>query len=61
MDAAYVVKGFRRGPKYVHSSNADAWRDLWEAMKGRSSAITLKWTKSYPTLHDFELYEEMPF
>ena len=61
VDAAYVVKGFKRGPKHVHGSNADAWRDLWEAVAEREGTITLKWTKSHPTMHDFELYEDTPW
>ena len=60
VDAMYVVKGFNRGEQWVHGSNVGLWQHLWQGIAERQGAITLRWTKSHPTVADLELYEDVP-
>ena len=47
IDAKYVVKGYAKGPKGRHGSNADLWKDLWLAREGRDGDVRVRWTPSH--------------
>jgi hypothetical protein len=39
VDATYVCKGFRRGPRYRHDSHQDLWDMLWQAIDARQGRL----------------------
>ncbi|CAE8582441.1 unnamed protein product, partial [Polarella glacialis] len=54
IDAAYVVKGVAKGPRFVHDNHMDLWSALWSAMRNRVGKINAFWTKSHCSLDQLE-------
>jgi hypothetical protein len=46
-DAAYVVKGFAKGPEGQHECHADLWHEFWQAVKSRSGSVVVHKIKSH--------------
>ncbi|CAE8605518.1 unnamed protein product [Polarella glacialis] len=54
IDAAYVVKGVAKGPRFVHDNHMDLWSALWSAMRNRVGKINAFWTKAHCSLDQLE-------
>ncbi len=46
-DSEYVFKGYHRGPRWRHASNADLWSQLWSAYASRTGKFQLFWGPSH--------------